>query len=66
MSIDYDPLAELLTIAEVAELLKISISSVRRLQQQRLLPFFKVGGSVRLNKHDVTAYLAKQRVEPIE
>jgi excisionase family DNA binding protein len=66
MSIDFDPLAELLTIAEVAEILRLSISSVRRLQQQRLIPFYKVGGSVRLHKHDVISYLAKQRVEPIE
>ena len=66
MSIDYEPLAELLTISEVAELLRVSVSSVRRLQQQRLIPFYKVGGSVRLNRHDVFAYLAKQRVKPIE
>ena len=66
MSIDYDPLAELLTIAEVAEILRVSVSSVRRLQQQRVIPFYKVGGSVRLNKRDVISYLAKQRVEPVE
>jgi excisionase family DNA binding protein len=44
---------ELLTIAGVAEFLKISKSTARRLQQQRLIPFFKVGGSVRFSKSDL-------------
>ncbi|MEH2480604.1 excisionase family DNA binding protein [Nitrobacteraceae bacterium AZCC 2146] len=56
---------ELLTIAEVAEFLKISESTVRRLQQRRLIPFFKVGGSVRFVKSDLVSYLEKQRVETI-
>ena len=56
---------ELLTIAGVAEFLKISKSTVRRLQQQRLIPFFKVGGSVRFTKSDLVSYLEKQRVETI-
>jgi len=43
MSADF----ELLTITEVAEMLKISVPSVRRLQHQRQIPFYKVGGSVR-------------------
>jgi len=66
MSIDPDPLADLLTIAEAAELLRISISSARRLQQRRLIPFFKIGGSVRVSKEDVMSYLAKHRIEPID
>ncbi|MGY3388322.1 excisionase family DNA binding protein [Bradyrhizobium sp. USDA 3311] len=57
---------ELLNITEVAKLLSISTSSVRRLQQGRRIPFIKVGGSVRFSKEDVRAYLAKQRVEPVE
>jgi excisionase family DNA binding protein len=56
---------ELLTIAEVAEFLKISESTVRRLQQRRLIPFFKVGGSVRFTKSDLVSYLEKQRVETV-
>jgi excisionase family DNA binding protein len=54
---------ELLTIAEVAALLKISMTSVRRLQQQRHIPFIKVGGSVRFTKKDLLSYLEKGRVE---
>jgi excisionase family DNA binding protein len=56
---------ELLTIEEVAKLLKISMSSVRRLQQQRRIPFIKVGGSVRFAKDDLVSYVERERVESI-
>jgi excisionase family DNA binding protein len=55
----------LLTILEVADFLKISASGVRRLYQQREMPFLKVGGSVRFLKEDILTYLRKQRVESI-
>jgi excisionase family DNA binding protein len=66
MSADFDLAIELLTIAEVAGVLKISVPSVRRLQQRRLIPFFKVGGSVRFAKSDVTSYLETRRIEKAE
>jgi excisionase family DNA binding protein len=56
---------ELLTIPEVARLLKISVAGVRRLQQGRQLPFLKIGGSIRFFKSDIQSYLEKQRIEPI-
>lgn len=62
MAIETRPALELLTIAEAAKLLKISVPSVRRLQQQRQLPFFKVRGCIRLDRSDIVAYLQKQRV----
>jgi excisionase family DNA binding protein len=65
MPTDSSQTMELLTIAGVAEFLKISKSTARRLQQQRLIPFFKVGGSVRFTKSDLLSYLEKQRVETI-
>jgi excisionase family DNA binding protein len=58
-------LPSLLTIAEVARLLKISAPGVRRLQQGRHISFIKVGGSVRFDTSDVLAYLEQQRVRPI-
>lgn len=58
-------LDELLTISEVAALLKISPTGVRRLQQSRQIPFIKVGGSIRFLKSDIFAYLQKMRVESI-
>lgn len=57
---------ELLTIAETARLFKISETSVRRLQQRMLIPFCKVGGSVRFAKKDVLAYLERRRVVPFD
>ena len=57
---------EPLTIPEVAELLRISESGVRRLQQARQLPFIKVGGSVRFSTNDIFSYLERQRVEAVE
>jgi excisionase family DNA binding protein len=65
MSIDPNSNVELLTVAEVAEQLRISVSGVRRLQQARQLPFIKVGGSIRFFKSDIFAYLKKQRVGSI-
>lgn len=56
---------ELLTIDEVAVLLKISVPTIRRLQQQRQIPFLKVGGSVRFSKKDLVSYLERSRVEVI-
>jgi excisionase family DNA binding protein len=66
MSIDADPLLGLLTIPEVAELLRISVPTVRRLQQQRQLPFIKVGGRIRFAQSDIALYVAKRRVRSID
>jgi excisionase family DNA binding protein len=66
MSIEPGPPLELLTIPEVAKLLKISASGVRRLQQARQLPFIKVGGSVRFSRRDIVSYLEARRVGSID
>jgi excisionase family DNA binding protein len=66
MSIDAGPMPELLTIAEVAELLKLSVPSVRRLQQHRKIPFVRVGGSIRFFTSDIASYLEKRRVGSID
>lgn len=66
MSIEPDPKVHVLTIAETAELLKSSVSTVRSLQQQRQIPFIKVGGSVRFAASDITAYLEKRTVRLID
>jgi excisionase family DNA binding protein len=66
MSIDPGSSVELLTILEVAKLLRISASGVRRLQQARQLPFIKVGGSVRFSRRDIVSYLEMRRVGLID
>jgi excisionase family DNA binding protein len=65
MSIDAVPSSGLLTISDVAELLKVSVWTVRRLQRQRKIPFVKVGGSIRFVKSDLVAYLERRRVSAI-
>ncbi len=60
------PSIELLTIPEAAKLLKISVTSIRRLQQRRAIPFIKMGGSVRFVVKDLMTYIAKRRVESID
>jgi excisionase family DNA binding protein len=55
----------LLTVPEAARFLRISPTGMRRLQQERRVPFIKVGGAVRFLREDLLAYLRKQRVEAI-
>jgi len=66
MSANSNSHIELLTIAEVAEILKISATGVRRLQQGRHISFLKVGGSIRFTKDDILSYLEKRRVKSVE
>ncbi|MGV7222170.1 MAG: helix-turn-helix domain-containing protein [Nitrospinales bacterium] len=60
-----NPTVKLLTISEVAQLLNISKPGARRLVDKRLIPFFKVMGSIRFDKKDVLSYLENNRIEPI-
>lgn len=66
MSIESNSIIELLTISDVASVLNISESGVRRLVDMRLLPFFKVMRSVRFSREDVMHYLNENRIEPID
>ncbi|OGG50398.1 hypothetical protein A2704_05680 [Candidatus Kaiserbacteria bacterium RIFCSPHIGHO2_01_FULL_54_36b] len=66
MSADSYRTDELLTIPDVAEYLKVSETTVRRLQEKRSIPFIKVGGGVRFFTRDISSYLEKQRVESID
>ena len=63
---DSHPAIDLLTTTQTAELLKVSVTSVRRLQQGRHIPFIKVGGSVRFAMCDIESYLGRRRVESID
>lgn len=56
---------ELLTPQETADFLKISLTGVRRLQEKRVIPFIKVGGSIRFSRSDIMSYLMTQRVSPL-
>ena len=58
--------ADLLTVVEAAEYLRVSVSAIRRLQQARRIAFIKIGGSLRFARADLAAYLSKQRITTIE
>lgn len=60
------PVIELLTIDEVAKILRVSTATVRRLQTERFIPFLKVAGCIRFDKKDIVEYLKDARVEAIQ
>lgn len=65
MSTDSSSAVEIITITEAAKLLKVSVSTVRRLLDGRCIPFHKVGGSIRLTVDDLLSYLRQHRVESV-
>jgi len=56
---------ELLTVPELALILKVEVRFVRRLVAERRIPFHKVGKFVRFYRTDVADFVASGRVEPI-
>lgn len=56
---------ELLTVQELALVLKVEVRFVRRLVAERRIPFHKVGKFIRFYRHDVEAFIAAGRVEPV-
>jgi excisionase family DNA binding protein len=59
------PARDLLTPDEVAELLRVSKTSVYRLVERRAIRFYRVCGLLRFAREDVHAYLGAGRVEPM-
>jgi excisionase family DNA binding protein len=51
----------MLTRADVAELLKVSVRTVDRLRRRRQLPATKLGAAVRFAAHDVQSFLTNRR-----
>jgi excisionase family DNA binding protein len=57
---------KLLTVNDVAEILKASRSFVYDLLANRKIAYFKVGGKRLVSEEDLHSYLDSQRVEPTE
>lgn len=55
---------ELLTVAEVADMLRVSDMTVYRLIRSGELPAVRVGRNYRVGRSDLEAYLEQQVVEP--
>jgi len=66
METDSNIITELLTPDELAKFLSISRATVYRLVEKRLIPFYKIRGSLRFEKSDILDYLKKSRVESVE
>jgi excisionase family DNA binding protein len=52
---------EYLTIDQVAELLKVSGKTIRRLVRRGEIPGFKVGGQWRIKRGDIDEWVAEQK-----
>ena len=63
---DDDPATsiEVLTVAEVAHLLRVSQRTVQRLVASERIPFMRVGRSVRFRQPSLVAWLASAEVRP--
>lgn len=57
---------KLLTIDSVAEMFSVSKTTVYRMIQSRILPFYRIGGNLRFDEQEMMDYLERQRVAPIE
>lgn len=55
----------LLSVDEVAERLGVPTRFVRRLVDERRIPFCKIGRYVRFESDDVEQFIADGRVEPV-
>ena len=55
---------EILTLPEVAQLLKVADKTVYSLAQKSLLPAFKVGGQWRFKRIDIDTWIEQQKVAP--
>jgi excisionase family DNA binding protein len=51
---------EILTVREVAKLLKINEKTVYKLAASGRIPGFKVGGSWRFERHEISSWIRRQ------
>jgi excisionase family DNA binding protein len=56
---------KLLTLDEVADLFRVSKTSVYRLVERRALRFYRVSGLLRFDHTDIEAFLGAGCVEPV-
>jgi excisionase family DNA binding protein len=52
---------EILTLPEVAQLLKVAEKTVYTMAQKGVLPAFKVGGQWRFKRDDLDAWIERQK-----
>lgn len=57
---------KLITPDELMEYLGLSKPTLYRLVSERIIPFCKIGGSLRFRKIDIEKYIEKSSVEPLK
>lgn len=57
---------EILTIKQVAEYLKVAERTIYRLAGAKKIPAFKVGGTWRLARADIDAWIKQQSMEGLD
>jgi excisionase family DNA binding protein len=57
------PTDEILTLKEVAELLKVAEKTVYTMAQERELPSFKVRGQWRFRREDINRWIEHQKTQ---
>ncbi len=58
--------AEILTIKQVAEYLKVTERTIYRLAAVKKIPAFKVGGTWRFSRADIDTWIKHQSMEGLE
>ena len=56
----------LLNVGELAELLRVSKTSIYRLVERRQIPFHRLPRGLRFNKRDIDAFLNKTYVDSVD
>lgn len=57
---------KLYTVNELAEVLKVSVRTLRREMDEGELKFIKIRGRIRIREEDVHAYLAQKGIADVE
>lgn len=57
---------KLLTVKELAELLKAKPSTIYLWAEQGLIPYFKLNGLLRFSEDDIVAWIGRFKKEPNE
>jgi excisionase family DNA binding protein len=64
-AVTFDSSVELMDVKEAAAFLRLSVSGMRRLQQQREVSYIKVGGALRFAKSDLLGYITRKRIAAV-
>ncbi len=58
-------MSRLLTVAEAAERLRLSVSTLYHLTSAREIPFIKIGQRVLFEERELAEWVAAHRVDPL-